>query len=145
MVTVYLAKDGSYRIVPYHQTTMGVGIAGYAVDVLDSPADEELGARVLAALDTAGRVVPHPHSQEEWSAHTRSFVRAMGYRSHRQLMSANSAVVVSRQGDAVLVLPTDNLGTRGGYSHRSDRSTVVVARPSAVGKAIRAAEASALT
>jgi hypothetical protein len=135
--TVYVASDGSFRIVADDRTPMGVVISRADVDLVNAPTNEELGARVLGALASAGRLVAHPNSQKQWSTLTRSFVQAMGYRSNRQLMSVNVAVVVSRERDAVLIVPTDNLGPRGGYSHRPDRSRVVAAKPGDVGEAIR--------
>ena len=142
--TVYVDRAGSFRIVPTDLTPAGVGIArSSGVDLVLMPSDEELGLRVLDALHTAGRVVAHPASQAEWSTATRSFLRAMGYRSHRALMSANAAVFVSRDGDSVQVVGADNLGTRGGYAQRSDGARVVVARAADLGHAIREVAAQA--
>lgn len=134
---VYVAEDGTSRVVAMDVTTAGVSTSREPLIVAPGSSDEELGARVIDAVDGAGRVVEQPQSQTEWSARTQAFVRAMGYRSHRHLMRVNSAVAVSRDGDGILVVPGENQGIRGGYVHRPDLAIIVPSRPADVGQAIR--------
>jgi hypothetical protein len=63
----------------------------------------------------------------------------MGYRSHRQLMVENSAVIVRRDGEEVTIIPTENQGTTGGYAHRPADTRCIAPTPESVGRATRKA------
>jgi hypothetical protein len=137
--TVYVDRGGAFRIVPNDVTAVGVGVARSSdVDKVVQPSDEDLGRRVLAALASAGRPVPHP-AQSEWSSLARSFHRAMGYRSGKALRTANVAVFVSREGDAVEVAAARDGGPGLGFSYPASAANVVAATPTEVGHAVRAA------
>ncbi len=75
--TVYVAEDGTCRVVPLDVTTVGLLTAREVAVVPRGSTDEELGSRAIDAIETAGRLVQHPQSQAEWSARTKTFVRAM--------------------------------------------------------------------
>jgi hypothetical protein len=139
-VAVYTTDRQDVRIVPENVTDVGVGIASDHVITLDRPSDDDLGRAVLQAITEAGRSVRHPADQAAFRVASEDFVRAMGFRSHRQLMRSCRLVVVQEEGDGVVAIPTDNEGTRGGYRHRPDDAFRIGAdAPDQVGAAVRAA------
>jgi hypothetical protein len=138
---VYATTDEVFRIVADDVTDVGVLIASDHVHALDGPSDDELGRTVLRAIDE-GRLVRHPDDQAAIRAATAAFVRAMGFRSHRQLMQACRLAVVQLNGRVVVAIPTDNEGPRDGYRHRLDEAVSVEADdPDEIGAAVRAAVA----
>ncbi len=133
---VYVDRNRTFRILPRDYTTMGLGILRVTgVDRVVRPSDDELGQRVLRALESAGQVVSHP-AQNEWSSFTRSFNRAMGYRSNRALIAANACVVVTHEGGSVTITVGKNEGSRGGYTYPLEPDLTVAGNPTEIGQAI---------
>ena len=135
-VSAYIAHDGRAIFVPNNVTTTGLGIAGAEVITLDRPSEEELGAAALRAIGTAGRVVPHPPDQDAFRTETKRFLKSVGFRSHKALMRECSLVSILATRGEVVVTPTHNHGTSGGYEDRPADARRVAASPVAIGGAI---------
>lgn len=133
---VYVDRNGTYRILARDYTTMGLGILRVTeVDRVAQPSNEDLGQRVLRALDGAGTVVPHP-AQNEWSSFTRSFNRAMGHRSNRALIAANACLFVTREGGSVSITLGTKEDAKGGFTYPIEPDTTIAASPAEIGQAI---------
>jgi len=112
---VYL-RGGTYLIAANAQTVDGVWIAQAPYVLLDesSASDSEIGEAVARALGASRTGIPHPR-QEDWKAVAAPLLEAAGVKSHAELMRGSRSVTVESEGETADVVPSRNLGARGGF------------------------------
>jgi len=98
---------------PSSQTTDGVWIVSEPCLVLDmSCSDREIGKAVAEALECSRTGVPHPI---EWKGIVVPLLRAAGVKSWTTFAKNTTSVEVEADGNALVLVPTKNLGTIEGF------------------------------
>jgi len=125
---------GLLMIQGLSETVAGVWISSRPWERLpDTASDEELGASVRRVLEGSVRGVPNPPKDMSMAEHARPFVKAMGFRSNRELMRGSVIVMVAEEDGRVRALPT-----RGGQFTGSEVRSASL-DPALIGIAVRQA------
>jgi hypothetical protein len=115
MATVYRRK----RTLFAHASSLtndGVWILTEPVLTLDeSAADADIGAVVQAALEKSHINVPHP---KNWSELLKPLLKEAGVKSWARFVAGSSCVVIEFGSGKLSVIPTENLGSDGGFEDR---------------------------
>jgi hypothetical protein len=118
--TVYL-RSKRLIIERVDVTTDGVPIGTDDLRLLSSdipPA--ELGGELLAIVDRAQQMVRHP-SQDQWDALLRPLLDAAGVGSWRAFMNGARDLSVFELDGVIELLPSINLGPKGGFEGDESR------------------------
>lgn len=136
-----IQREGRLLLEPFDQTVTGVWISSSPVDTLpQSATDAELGRVLLATLQHSKRAVPHP-DPKEWPGLTKELYKAAGVRSWKALIRGATCCSVSKVGEKLRFLPTENVGHREGFQGFDELAFNIPATSSheVIGQAVRRA------
>ncbi len=109
---IYFRK-GEVFIHPSSYTDQGLGIMTEPFFRLESYNPAELGEKVITALNTSKTDVPHP---KDWGNFFKPFLNFVGVGSWGSFIRTTKCIQVSYADSQFQFIPTENLGSRGGFN-----------------------------
>ncbi len=116
--TAYLRGD-KVIIHPLSETTDGVLVLDSPVTISDFSNSSELGQKVIGALNASKIQVPHP---SVWKGLFDPVLNLAGVKSQSVFMKSSKCVFIKSNGSEIEIVPTKNMGVKGGFEHLVDLS-----------------------
>jgi hypothetical protein len=118
--TIYF-RNGSLFVHASSRSTDGVWVASEPFLKVEASAnDVDLGGAVRGALDCSRTDIPHPTS---WTGLLDPLLALAGVKSWSTFAKSALCAEVEEEGGLASVVPTDNLGARGGFQPDPSRAT----------------------
>lgn len=108
-----LLRKGKILIQGYSQTTAGIWVGMGPVYIIDETQADELGVKVLEALNQSTEGVRHP-VQTEWKAIQAPMLEAAGVKTWATLAKGAKAVGLEYEEGQVTMVPSTNYESNGG-------------------------------
>jgi len=110
-----ILRKGKIFIQGYSLTTAGIWVALGTVHVIDETQTDELGEKILEALNQSSEGVRHP-TQTEWKAIQAPMLEAVGVKTWATLAKGAKAVGIKYEKDLVTMEPSSKYENNGGIS-----------------------------
>lgn len=115
MATVYRRRHHLF-VHASSMTTDGVWILTEPVFKLDAgSADAEIGSAIRLSLQHSHANVQHPTN---WGGLLTPLLTQAGVKSWGRFIEGASCVIAVLKGETLSVIPTENLGSKGGFKHQ---------------------------
>lgn len=133
-VTAYERNDTLF-IFGQSKTIMGLWIEERPTLVVQKNDVTEIRRAVLNCLHLSKDGVPHPQ-QEDWPQLNKEFAESLGVRSFSTFAKTAKCINISQDGDIINIVPTQNGGTKFGFTPIEDKARILREADDGLGAAV---------
>ncbi|ESZ31789.1 MULTISPECIES: hypothetical protein [unclassified Mesorhizobium] len=128
-------RNGKLFIFGQSKTIMGLWIEERPTLVIQKNEVAEIRKAVLNCLHLSKDGVPHPR-QEDWPKLNKEFAESLGVKSFSAFAKTARCVNISQDGGIIRLVPTQNRGSKIGFTPLEDKSQTLRETDDGLGEAV---------
>ncbi|MFK0693152.1 hypothetical protein ACFX5Q_34215 [Mesorhizobium sp. IMUNJ 23033] len=128
-------RNETLFIFSQSKTTMGLWIEERPTLVVQKNDVDEIRTAVLNCLHLSKDGVPHPR-QEDWPKLNKEFAESLGVKSFSTFAKTAKCVNITQDGGIIRLVPTQNGGTKFGFTPLEDKTRILRETDDGLGAAV---------